>query len=393
MSQDSVPNSPASNQHDSSRTADLESTWQRVVGRRSFLKGVGAAGAVALAPGLLRPGAALAGEGALNRGDVAILRFLAAAELIESDLWQQYNELGGADGGNPAYIAALQNLDGDMPQYISDNTDDELSHAEFLNAYLVSKGAQPVNLDQFRTLPSSKASGAKQIGRLTNLQRLDVDTSWYKRYRSGQNPDFGASFSQAIAISNQPAIPLNDLDTPPNMAQPVPPTTSKQRRMQAIANTAGFHFAFIEQGGASLYTSLSLKASSLEVLRIVVSIGGVEVDHFGLWHDKAGNAVNDPLAGVTDPETGVSFPNLNQPPKFGGEDFQTNLILPEPTSFIRSGLPACSVIRPSSTKNAGAVAAVNAFRKDKLFDGQSSAFFAHFMALAIAADAARRDLD
>ena len=267
-------------------------------------------------------------------------------------------------GGNPAYIAALENLDGDMPQYISDNTDDEASHASFLNAYLRSKGEQPVNLDEFRTLPSSKATGARQIGRLTNLQKLNVDTSWYTRYRSGQNPDFGATFPQAVNIKDEPAIPLNDSDTPPNMPAPVPPTTAKQKRMQAIANTAGFHFAMIEQGGSSLYTTMSLKVSSLEVLRIVVSIGGVEVNHFAVWHDKAGNAVAQPLAGVKDPETGVTFPDLNSPP-FGGEAFQTNLIMPEPTDFIDKRLPKCSVIRPSTVHNSGAMAAVNALTAER----------------------------
>ncbi len=331
-------------------------------------------------------------ESMLTEGDVAILRFLAAAELIESDLWQQYNELGGAAGGNPAYMAALRNLDADMPQYITDNTDDELSHAAFLNAYLKGKGAEPVNLDAFRTLPSSTATGAKQIGRLTNLLRLNVDTSWFTRYRSEENPDFGATFPQAVSIRDQPAIPLNDVDTPPTTPQPVPPVTPQARRMQAIANTAGFHFGFIEVGGSSLYTSLSLKATSLEVLRIVVSIGGVEVDHFSLWHDKAGNAVSQPLAGVTDPETGVTFPDLNAPP-FGGEDFQTNLVLPEPCDFIQEeGLPPCSVIRPSLTKNAGAVAAIKALTDDLLFEGQSEEFFETVMALARAADAAQREL-
>jgi len=162
--------------------------------------------------------------------------------------------------------------------------------------------------------------------------------------------------------------------------------------MQAIANTAAFHFGFIEVGGSSLYTSLSLKVTSLEVLRIVVSIGGVEVDHFSLWHDKAGNAVSQPLAGVTDPETGVTFPDLNAPP-FGGEDFQPNLVLPEPCDFIQEeGLPPCSVIRPSLTKNAGAVAAIKALTDDLLFEGQSEEFFETVMALARAADAAQRDL-
>jgi ferritin-like protein len=370
---------------------ELESIWHRVVGRRAFLRNAGLAGAATVAPAVLWTAGASAAGNALTQGDVAILRFLAAAEIIESDLWQQYNELGGEEGGNEAYMAALENIDDEMPQYISDNTDDELSHADFLNAYLKSQGADPVNLNAFRTLPSSKATGAKQIGRLTNLLRLNVDTSWYTRYRSRRNPDFGATFPQAVNIVNEPAIPVNDQDTPPNMEQPVPPVTHKQRRMQAIANTAAFHFAFIEQGGSSLYTNMALKASSLEVLRIIVSIGGVEVDHFGLWHDQAGNAVSEPLAGVTDPETGVTFPNLNEPP-FGGEQFETDLVLPEPCDFISKDLPLCSVIRPSSTQNAGAVAAVNSLTADRLFDGQSQQFFRTLRQLAVAADAAQRTL-
>ncbi|HEY3765188.1 MAG TPA: ferritin-like domain-containing protein [Gaiellales bacterium] len=369
---------------------ELESHWNKVVGRRGFLMGVGAAGAAALSGGALGgTAAAFADTGRLSRGDAAVLRFLAAAEIIETDLWQQYAELGGVNGGNPAYTAALENLDGDMPQYVSDNTDDERSHAAFLNAYLRSKGEEPVNLDAFRTLPSSKATGAKQIGRLTNLQKLNVDTSWYTRYRSPQNPDFGATFPQAVDIKGEPAIPLDDSDTPPGMSQPVPPTSARQRRMQAIANTAGFHFAMIEQGGSSLYTTMSLKVSSLEVLRIVVSIGGVEVNHFAVWHDKAGNAVAQPLAGVKDPETGVTFPDLNSPP-FGGELFQTNLIMPEPTDFIRKDLPKCSVIRPSTVHNSGAMAAVAALTANGLFDGQSKQFFAAAHGLARAADAAHR---
>jgi hypothetical protein len=371
---------------------DVKSDWQRVVRRRSFLKGLSVASATLPAAALLT-NQGKAASSTLSRGDVAILRFLAAAELIESDLWQQYNELGGVTGGNAAYQLALQNLDGDMPQYISDNTDDEISHANFLNAYLKSKGEEQVNLDQFRRLPGSQAAGADpklQNKRLTNLLKLNVDTSWWTRYRSTENPDFGATFPQAVNITNQPAIPLNDFDTPPTMQQPVPPTTAQERRMQAIANTAGFHFAYIEQGGASLYTSMSLKVTDLEVLRIVVSIGGVEVDHFGLWHDKAGNAVSQPLAGVTDPETQVTFPDLNAKP-FGGETFQTNLILPEPADFIsKEGLPPCSVIRPSSTEQGGAVATILSFTRDLLFLGQTQEFFDTVMALATAADAAQR---
>ena len=364
--------------------------WQGVVKRRSFLKGLGIASATLSAGALLGTegnAQTTRSTGKLSKGDAALLRFAAAAEVIEADLWQQYNELGGVQGGNPAYIAALSNLDGDMAQYIADNTDDELSHAAFLNAYLASKGEEPVDLNPFRTLPSSQATGAKNKGRLTNLLKLNVDLSWYTRYRSGKNPDFGVKFKGPFTIENEPAIPLSDNDTPPNQAQPVPPTSPEQSRMQAIANTAGFHFAFIEQGGASLYPTLAFKATDPEVLRILISIGGVEIDHFGLWHDKAGNAVAQPLAGVTDPETGLTFPDLNAR---NSELDQTNLILPEPCEFISKSLPPCSVIRPTLTQNGGAVATIKAFTDDLLFLGQSPAFFSLVHRLAVEADSVRR---
>jgi hypothetical protein len=340
-----APSNQTSTEPGPSSTEEVQRHWQGVVKRRSFLKSIGIATAAVSAGALLSTetrAQSARSTGKLSRGDAALLRLAAAVELIEADLWQQYNELGGVQGGNPAYIAALSNLDGDMPQYVADNTDDELSHAAFLNAYLISRGEEPVDLDAFRTLPSSQATGAKNIGRLTNLMKLNVDLSWYTRYRSTQNPDFGVKFKGPFEIQNQPAIPLNDTDTPPDQAQPVPPATPQEARMQAIANTAGFHFAFIEQGGASLYPTLAFKATDPQVLRILVSIGGVEIDHFGLWHDKAGNAVARPLAGVVDPETGLTFPDLNA---VGSELDQTNLILPEPCGFISKSLPQCSVIR------------------------------------------------
>jgi hypothetical protein len=384
----SETNSPEASH--SSIEEGVQRHWQGVVKRRSFLKGLGIAGATLSAGALLGTegnAQATRSTGKLSKGDAALLRFAAAAELIEADLWQQYNELGGVQGGNPAYIAALSNLDGDMPQYIADNTDDELSHAAFLNAYLILKGEEPVDLDAFRNLPSSQATGAKDIGRLTNLLKLNVDLSWYTRYRSAKNPDFKVKFQGPFTIENQPAIPLNDTDTPPNQPQPVPPANPQESRMQAIANTAGFHFAFIEQGGASLYPTLAFKATDPEVLRILVSIGGVEIDHFGLWHDKSGNAVSQPLAGVTDPVTGLTFPDLNA---LHSELDQTNLILPEPCEFISKSLPPCSVIRPTLTQNGGAVATIKAFTDDLLFLGQSPAFFSLVKRLAVEADSVRR---
>src|SRR3984893_2298378 len=388
-----------------------ESSNHITVGRRSFIRGLGIVGATLLPGSALLMRQAEAQEqssGRLTKGDADLLRFAAWAEIVESDLWTQYNELGGATtrtGGNLAYKLALQNLDGDMPQYITDNTDDELSHVAFLNAYLKSKGAEPVNLDRFRTLPGSTATGVdkQKIGkRLTSLLQLNVDLSWYTRYRREENPDLGAIFKGPFNILNEPGIPLNDTDTPPNTVVPAPPIPpgSPPQRIQAIANTAGFHFAFIEQGGTSLYPTLALKATSDEVLRILLSIGGVEIDHFSLWHDKAGNAVSQPLAGVIDPENpnGAMFPDLNDPAALARlnlrfELTQTNKILPEPCDFLfKDALPPCSVIRPTSTALGGAVATVKSFTADGLFNGQPEGFFDFAMQLATAADSARRKL-
>jgi len=356
--------------------------------RRSFLrKGLAVGGAGVIGAGLLTQGVpAFAKEesGGLSPGDVAILRFLSAAEIIENDLWQQYNELGGIQdsevpggSGSAPYIKALQVLDGDMSQYIHDNTEDEMSHFTFLNAYLVSKGAEPVNLDKYRTLPSSKATGARQVGRLTNLMQLTVDTSWWTRYRSRtQNPDFGDTFPQAIPglkAGKFPAIPRSDADLAP------------MNHIQAIANTAGFHFCFIEQGGSSLYPSLAQRVTNVEVLRILLSIGPTETSHFQTWHDKVGNA-----PALTDPTNGLVFPNLNAAP-LGGEDFQTNLIMPEPTVFLSRMFPPVSIIRPTATAGA-AMGAIKSFVDDGLFIGQPQEFFAVLNKLAEEADAARRGL-
>jgi len=355
----------------------------RSASRRSFMKkGLAAVGTAGAAGGLLSSGLNILGQvgprsggGPLSEGDAAILSFAAAAELIESDLWVQYTELGGITSGNQnPYQLALQRLDGDGSQYITNNTIDEISHAAFLNAYLASKGAPPVNLDQFRTLPGSKAHGAKQIGRLTNLMQLTVDTSWYVRYRSKTNPDFGATYPQAITIVDKPAIPATNADFGP------------QEHIQVIADTAAFHFGTIEQGGSSLYSALVQKARDLEVLRILVSIGGDEVAHFLEWVDFAGNGASSPAAPITDPITGLTIPDLNAS---GSPLTQTNLIFPIPCQFIDPSLPACAVIRPTDPD--GIAAGVVQFLTDMgLFIGQSTAFFDVLDSLAEAADAAQR---
>ena len=375
---------------------DMWSSMKTAINRRAFVKnGLTAAGAATVGAGLLGNSSSVLAEkgpeehsGRLTPGDAALLRFAAAAEILETDFWVQYNELGGIPDsevpggtGNPAYTAALEVLDADMAQYVHDNTDDEFTHQNFLNAYLASKGADTVNLEPFRTLPGSSATGSSGKMRLTNLTQLTLDTSWWTRYRSStHNPDLDPTFTfpQAVptlAVGQHTAIPRTDADTAdPNF-------------LQAIANTAGFHFPTIEQGGNSLYPSMAQRATSVEVLRILISIGPTETMHFQTWSDKAGNA--PPLTAV-DPVTGVSvtFPDLNSPP-FGGEDFQTNLIMPEPCPFLSRKLPPCSIIRPTETKGI-AMGVVNFLTAMGLFIGQSPAFFELLRDLAEDADEARR---
>jgi hypothetical protein len=209
-----------------------------------------------------------------------------------------------------------------------------------------------------------------------------VDTSWWTRYRSStHNPDLDPSFTfpQAIPDLNSgqhTAIPRTDADT------------SDPNFLQVIANTAAFHFPTIEQGGTSLYPAMAQRATHPEVLRILISIGPTETMHFQTWADKAGNA---PQGTAVDPVTGLSvtFPDLNSPP-LGGENFQTNLIMPEPCPFISRKLPPCSVIRPTETKDI-AKGVVKFLTDMGLFIGQSHAFFAFMRDLAEDADDARRE--
>jgi hypothetical protein len=393
--------------------------------RRSFLKnGMVAAGAMTAGVALVSASAFADQEdhGPVSKGDIDILTFLSALEQVEADLWIQYAELGGptpnvpssiglsrtdlqlngkaiSTGLSAGYIAALQVLDGDMPQYIADNTDDEISHHRFLNNYLQSKGAKPIDLSSFAILPPSRVTGVPQNGRLTNLRQLTVDTSWWTRYRSAlQNPDLGGKFENAVpdlAKGQHPAIPQTDAEAALNSDGTIP------NHLQAIASTAGFHFAFVEQGGTSLYPTLALKVTNLEVLRVLLSIGPSETMHFQTWQDKAGNAPN-----ITDGD--LTFPNLNggvdpntgATGSIGGGEtvadlFQTNLIMPEPTPFLDSKFGPVAIIRPTSEAGGGgAVSAVKSFVDDGLFidpaSNKNTGIVAVLMKLAEAADDARR---
>ena len=290
-----------------------------------------------------------------------------------------------------------------MPQYIADNTDDEISHESFLRSYLEDKGEPIADLTPFRVLKPSQVPGVANRGRLTNLTQLTVDTSWWTRYRSdSQNPDLGDSFAQAVpdlAKNQHTAIPRSNADLIADPKQP----GGVSMHTQAIANTAGFHFAFIEQGGSSLYPQLAQRVTHPEVLRILLSIGPTETSHFQTWHDKAGNAVL-----VTDTDTGfpgstgatVTFPNLNDPTHTAAQadSLQTNLIMPEPTFFLNKKFGRVSIIRPTETRNA-AKGAVQSLVSDGLFIGHgfgtktSDGFVERLFQLAEAADDAQREVE
>jgi len=384
-------NNPTANDFGKSENRSLKDNLEKRVkprkssiSRRSFLGTSLAVGAGTIGVGLLTGPRTAEARGGLTPGDAALLRFAAAAEILEADFWIQYNELGGVQDaevpggtGNEDYTEAIEVLDEDMPIYIHDNTDDEITHHTFLNAYLVSKGAAPVDLEPFRTLPGSAATGSSGILRLTNLTQLTIDTSWWTRYRDdSHNPDLdpGFTFPQAVptlAVGEHTAIPRTDADlSDPNF-------------VQAMANTAAFHFPTIEQGGNSLYPSMALRATHKEVLRILISIGPTETMHFQTWSDKAGNA--PPLTAV-DPVTGVSvtFPDL----EVDDELLNKSLIMPEPCPFLDRSLPICSIIRPTETS--GVAMRTLQFLTDMgLFIGQSPAFFALMNQLAQTADHAR----
>jgi hypothetical protein len=400
--------------------SDATSLLNRKANRRKFLKnGMLAAGAATVGAGMLSGRLSAFGRdndeednrAPITKGDIAILTFLSALEEVEEDLWRQYSELGGTqdnevsglNGGNSLYQAALSILDGDMAQYVHDNTDDEISHHRFLNNYLVSKGAKKVDLSPFAKLPSSKADGARQIGRLTNLTELTIDTSFWSRYRSITNPDFdpNAPFAQAVPslnVKQHTAIPRSNADTKGSTASS-DNAQSITTHLQAIAFTAGFHFAFIEQGGSSLYPTLAQRVTNLEVLRILLSIGPSETMHFQTWQDKAGNAlpISDTDSGPGGTGAPVTFSTLSQaqgetdPESLRGDTLEANLIMPEPTNFIDPNLEPVSIIRPTSTKLSGAVASVQSFVDDGLFIGQTKQFTNLLFDLANEADQARRE--
>ena len=344
----------------------MKTPSSRSVSRRSFLGGASALGVAGLVSGanLLRSPALHAGNGpvfaGVTPGDINILKFLAAAELIEDDLWQQYCELAV---NNPRFRRTLERIDPSLVRYICDDRDDERSHAQLINAFLVANGEEAVNLDPFRTLPGVNVQGSENRGRLTNLTALTVDTSWFNKYRSMENPDFGGTFPQLVTLTDRATIPTSDAQGAGDI--------------QLAAHSAMFHFGSIEQGGGSLYLALQRKVTSLDVLAILTTIGPVEIYHFSVFHKSL-----ERLFGFS--RRGVRFPNLR-----GMRDL-AQAIFPEPCTFLSASLPKCSVIRPMNVENAGAVASATALVASGLFTGQPPAFLDAVVALATAADAATR---
>ncbi len=205
----------------------------------------------------------------------------------------------------------------------------------------------------------------------------------------------------SLNVGQHTAIPRTNDDTAGS--NPSNPPSSISTHLQAIAFTAGFHFAFIEQGGTSLYPTLAQQVSNSEVLRVLLSIGPSETMHFQTWQDKAGNAL-----AITDTDTGftgstgatVTFTVLSMakgetnPESLNGDTLQANLIMPEPCHFLNQDLGPVAIIRPTSTRNSGAVASVMAFANDGLFidpkTNKNTGIVQALMLLAEEADEARR---
>ena len=339
---------------------------------------------------LARATAASAQTGSLTPGDAAMLQFLAAGEALEADFYTQYNELGGiqdsevAGGtGNRVYTHHLRKIDPDFSQHLHDTADDEISHQNFLNAYLVANGAAAVDMEPFRTLPGSTATGSSGKLRLTNLMQLTVDTSWWTRYRSStNNPDVNPTmFEQAVPDLHKgrfAAIPRTDADLYP------------AKHIQAIANTAAFQIPTVEQGGGSLRLAMAQRATSVEVLRLLISMGPIEPHAFPnlVTHGRLCAAAHRPGQWSELPR-----PQLRQGSEQRGNrrcgqgDVPDDM--PEPCPFIDASLPACSVVRPTKTTGV-ATGALNFLTAMGLFIGQSDAFFSFMTHLATAADAAQR---
>jgi hypothetical protein len=313
----------------------------------------------------------------LTKGEIAILRFLTAIELIEIDLWQQYDELGGATTAQQSdYQLALQFLNRLGSKFITANAVNEIEHSTFLRTCLESEGVEPVNLDGFRILRGSTATGSQNVGRLTNLMHLNLDTSWHIRNRRVNTREVDSPVQRRMRIVNRPSIPRSEED----LGEP--------ERIQVIANTAAFHFRFIEQGVSSLYTSLSQRVKRARVLKIMLGIGGQEIAHFLDWTNFATQDLqfrfDDSATSITN--QGMTFPDSAVTSR--RFLFQTNPRLSSHGISIRKDLPLSSMIRPVNDRFCSAIETIESFTENGLFFGQSTKLLRTLMALAEEADTA-----
>ena len=309
----------------------------------------------------------------LTKSDIAILRFLATIELIECDLWQQYEELGGlTEGAQNSYQLALQFLDHNSSRQISHNCICEASHATFLNEFLKSEGAEPVDLNRFRILSGSSAAGARDVGRLTNLMHLNLDTSWHIRYhRTNTRGEFDSPIPRAMRVVNRPSIPRSEEDL------------SEPEHIQVIANTAAFHFGYVEHSVSSLYSSICRKGRRAKVLKIALGIGGQEIAQFLGWIDLGSRVISGTSLGLDSSSTATEvdsqvLSSFNVTP--------TKLPDSSHGEFIWNGLLADSVIRRPDERFGGSAATVNCFTKNGLFVGQPDEFLRSLQSLASEAD-------
>lgn len=311
----------------------------------------------------------------LTKGEISILKFLTSIELIESDLWQQYDELGGmTTRSQNNYQLAFQFLHRHGSKSITANAINEIEHLTFLTMCLESEGVEPLDLDEFRILRGSRAPGSQNIDRLTNLRQLNIDTNWHLRRRTDDQP----GTPQDSYIARGPAIPYADSEL------------DDTSHVQTLANTAALHFRYIEEAVSNLYTSLSQRVKRAKVLQITLGIGGQEIAHFLEWINFASTALHKQRitldeqdfsttnSDVTFPRSETTFRRSDQ----GGVRFSRR----SPSS--RRDLSLNSVIRPVNVPFDSAAAIIQSFTENGLFHGQSTKLLRTLMTLAEEADAA-----
>jgi hypothetical protein len=313
-------------------------------------------------------------SGELTKNDIAILRFLSALELIESDVWQQYEELGGVKlGSQDPYRLALQSLDDNLSHFITSCALDEISHTTYLTLYLESEGVDPVNLDRYRTLRGSRAAGALNFGQLTNLQHLNLDLGVWAAPSSGESrwkdryltPD-------ADRIIGLQSIPSTDADL------------EEPSEVRVIAKTALLHFGYLENLVSKLYVSLSQRIRRVKILEVTFGIGGNEIAHYHASLDLARNVIQGSQFLMDDSERSTAGRPVASSPYF--------LERERPTRSLHGAAgPDESVRRPAGSDLSLAAETIARLAEGGLFIGQSPTFTHTLFQMAHEADRAIAD--